>query len=178
MIFTETQLKDAYVLELEKRIDQRGFFARTFCENEFNEQGILFSPVQANISFNKHNHTLRGMHYQAFPFQEDKLVRCVKGCIYDVIIDIRPNSETLSKWFAVELSERNMKMLFIPKGFAHGFLTLEAETEVCYLMSEFYHPGAGKGFRWDDPSFAIEWPEDVEMISDKDKQWPLYNGRD
>lgn len=174
MNFTETKLKGAYILDLEKLQDNRGFFARMYCEEEFRKSGISFSPVQGNVSFNQHKYTLRGMHYQEPPFEEAKLVRCTRGAIYDVIIDIRPESPTANEWVGVELTAENRKMIFIPKGFAHGFLTLEEETEVNYLMSEFYKPGAGRGIRWDDPAFNIDWPAEVAVISEKDKNWPPY----
>lgn len=172
MKFSETGLKEAYTIELEELVDERGFFARTFCIKEFAEEGIDFNPVQRNHSYNEYKHTLRGMHYQESPYEEAKLVSCVKGLIYDVIIDIREDSSTLNKWIGVELSASNRKMLFVPKGFAHGFLTLEDDTEVSYLMSDFHKPGVGKGIRWDDPFYDIQWPADVKVISEKDKNWP------
>ncbi len=171
MKFFETELNDPYIIEIEKHEDERGFFARTFCVNEFAEEGIDFNPVQRNLSYNKSKHTLRGMHYQGSPYEEAKLVSCVNGSIYDVIIDIREDSSTLNKWIGVELSASNRKMLFVPKGFAHGFLTLEDDTEVSYLMSDFYKPGVGKGIRWDDPFYNIEWPAEAEIISKKDRNW-------
>lgn len=174
MKFTETKLKDAYTLELEPKEDKRGFFARTYCRKEFEEIGIDFTPVQANISYNRSKHTLRGMHYQVSPFEEAKLVFCVKGAIFDVIIDIRQGSPTVLEWIGVELNHDNKKMIFVPEGFAHGFLTLDDETEVFYLMSEFYSPGSGRGIRWNDPAFNIHWPEEIAVISEKDKNWPDY----
>lgn len=175
MNFSETKLSGAYILELEKKKDSRGFFARMYCEDEFKNRGISFTPVQANVSFNQHKNTLRGMHYQVPPFEEAKLVWCTRGAIYDVIIDIRPESPTANEWIGVELSAENKRMIYIPTGFAHGFLTLEDETEVSYLMSEFYKPGAGKGIKWDDAAFNIDWPAEVAVISEKDKKWPPYN---
>ena len=175
MRFFETELKEAYTIELEEYEDERGFFARTFCVNEFAEEGIDFNPVQQNLSNNKSIHTLRGMHYQESPHEEAKLVSCVRGSIYDVILDIREDSPTLNKWLGVELSALNRKMLFVPKGFAHGFLTLEDDTEVSYLMSDFYKPGIGKGICWNDPFYNIKWPADVKVISEKDKNWPVCN---
>ena len=172
MIFLETTLDDAYILKLEKKEDNRGFFARSYCENEFKKHGISFTPVQANISYNKYKHTLRGMHYQEPPHAEAKLIRCVRGSIYDVIIDIREGSPTMNKWFGVEISAENKKMLFIPKGFAHGFLTLEEKTEVSYLMSEFYKPGFGRGIKWDSAFYNIKWPSEATVVSEKDKNWP------
>jgi len=174
MIFTETTLNDAYTIEPERIEDSRGFFARTFCEREFLECGIVFKPVQTNLSYNRKKHTLRGMHFQALPFEEAKLVQCIQGAIFDVIIDLRPDSSTFNRWTAVELSDSNRKMIYIPKGFAHGFMTLQDETEVSYLMSEYYTPGADRGIRWDDPAFNIDWPADIAVISEKDKNWPAY----
>lgn len=144
-----------------------------YCQEEFENIGISFSPVQANISYNRHKYTLRGIHYQVSPFEEAKLISCVKGVIYDVLIDIRPGSATFNQWTGVELSSANKKMIYIPEGFAHGFLTLEEETEVYYLMSEFYKPGAGRGIRWNDPFYNIKWPAEPKVISDKDKRWPV-----
>jgi len=174
MKFIETELKEAYIIELEEHVDERGFFARTFCVNEFDEEGIDFNPVQRNRSYNESKHTLRGMHYQESPYEEAKLVSCVRGAMYDVIIDIREDSTTVDKWIGVELTASNRKMLYVPKGFAHGFLTLEDDTEVSYLMSDFYKPGVGRGIKWDDPYFNIKWPAEVLAISDKDRNWPTY----
>jgi len=171
MKFIETELKGAYIIELEEHVDERGFFARTFCVNEFDEEGIDFNPVQRNLSYNESKNTLRGMHYQESPYEEAKMVSCVRGAMYDVIIDIREDSTTLDKWIGVELTASNRRMLFVPKGFAHGFLTLEDDTEVSYLMSDFYKPGVGRGIKWDDPYFNIEWPTQPEVISEKDKNW-------
>lgn len=172
MIITQTELYDAYIIELNKREDERGFFARSFCEKKLLEHGITFQVVQANISYNHHKHTLRGMHYQANPHEEAKLIRCPKGAIFDVIIDLRVDSPTYMEWTGIELTEQNLRMLYVPKGFAHGFITLVDETEVVYLMSEFYKPEAGKGIRWNDPAFDIDWPATPKVISEKDKSWP------
>ena len=175
MIFTETPLKGAFVIEPEIIKDERGFFARTFCLEEFAAHGLNPNVAQCNISFNPKKGTLRGMHYQAKPREETKLVRCTLGAIYDVIIDLRPNSATSKRWFAVELSADNRKMLYIPEGFAHGFQTLEDNTEVFYQMSEFYAPEQARGIRWDDPAFAIKWPPAPErLISDKDQRYPDF----
>jgi dTDP-4-dehydrorhamnose 3,5-epimerase len=174
MIFKETVLKDAYIIELQKFSDSRGFFARAFCENEFADHGITFHVVQANTSYSSEKHTLRGMHYQEKPHQEAKLIKCIKGAIFDVIVDMRPVSPTYKGWLGVELSEENRKMLYVPEGFAHGFLTLEDDTEVYYPVTEFYTPGAEKGIRWDDPAFNINWPAKAEIISEKDQNWPLF----
>jgi dTDP-4-dehydrorhamnose 3,5-epimerase len=168
MIFTETKLKGAYIIELEKLEDERGFFARTFCQDEFRKHGLNPCIAQCNISYNKKKGTLRGMHYQAKPYEEAKLVSCIQGSIYDVIIDLREDSETYCQWFAVELSTLNSQ-LYVPEGFAHGFQTLEDGTTVFYQMSEFYHPESSRGVRWDDPKFKIYWPLLNPIISVKDR---------
>ena len=158
MRFTETRLKGAFIIEPERLEDERGFFARTFCQKEFGAHGLNSKIVQCNVSYNKHKGTLRGMHYQAPPMAEAKLVSCTRGAIYDVIIDLQPESPTYCQWFAEELNAENSKMIYIPEGFAHGFQTLEDETEVFYQMSEFYSPEHARGVRWDDPAFGIKWP--------------------
>lgn len=174
MIFTEIHLNGAFLIELERFEDERGFFARSWCKREFAQQGLRSEFVQCNISFNRKRGTLRGMHYQGAPYEEIKLVRCTKGAIYDVIMDLRPDSQTFREWFSVELTEDNRKMLYIPEGFAHGFLTLKDSTEVFYQMSEFYVPGHAKGVRWNDPAFNIIWPIDINVISEKDDKFPDY----
>jgi dTDP-4-dehydrorhamnose 3,5-epimerase len=174
MIFHKTDLKDAFVIDLEKIEDERGFFARAWCMKEFEAQGLTARTVQCNISFNKTRGTTRGMHYQIAPYEEAKLVRCMAGSIYDVIIDLRSGSETYRSWFGVELTAANRRMLFVPEGFAHGFQTLEDDTEVTYQVSQFYTPGSERGIRWDDPAFSIDWPIEVQVISDKDKSWPDF----
>lgn len=176
MIFKETRLKGAYVIELEQVPDERGFFARSFCQKEFEEHGLNSRIVQCNISYNKKKGTLRGMHYQVAPYEEAKVVSCISGAIYDVIIDLRPESETYRHWFAVELSGNNFKMLYIPEGFAHGFQTLKDNTIVFYQMSEFYHPECARGVRWNDSAFRITWPEvnSRHIISDKDQSYLDY----
>ena len=158
MIFRETKLKGAFIIEPERLEDERGLFARTFCKEEFKAHGLNSRVVQCNISFNKKKGTLRGMHYQVAPHEEAKLVRCTRGAIYDVIVDLRPDSPTFKQWVAVELTADNHRMLYIPEGFAHGFQTLEDNTEVFYQMSESYHPESARGIRWDDPMFGIKWP--------------------
>jgi len=173
--FTKLSLRGAYLLELEKHGDQRGFFARSWCQKEFEEHGLVPKVVQANISFTRIKGTLRGMHFQKKPYEETKYVRCVKGAIYDVIIDIQPDSQTFKQWLSVVLSADNYKMLYVPKGFAHGFQSLEPNTEVTYLVSEFYNPQAEGGIRYNDPEFDIEWPLPVAEISDKDNCWPDYS---
>ena len=171
MKFTETPLSGAYVIDLDTIEDERGFFARSWCKKEFASHNLDSNLVQCNISFNKNKGTLRGMHYQERPYSETKLVRCTQGAIYDVIIDLRANSPTFRAWYAVELTATNRKMLFIPEDFAHGFLTLEDNTEVMYQMSEYYNPGYARGIRWNDPVFSIPWPVDNAIISDRDRAY-------
>jgi dTDP-4-dehydrorhamnose 3,5-epimerase len=174
MIFTETALRGAYISEPERIEDERGFFARTWCEREFEAHGLNSKLVQCNISFNKRKGTLRGMHYQIAPNEEAKLVRCTRGAIYDVIIDLRPGSPTFTKHVPVTLTAENRRMLYIPEGFAHGFQTLEDRTEVSYQMSEYYVPEYGRGVRWNDPAFGIQWPLPVTIISDRDRTYPDF----
>jgi dTDP-4-dehydrorhamnose 3,5-epimerase len=174
VIFTETKLNGAYIIEPEKLEDERGFFARTFCQNEFKARGLNPCVAQCSISFNKRKGTLRGVHYQARPYEETKLVRCTAGAIYDVIVDVRLGSRAFKQWVATELTAANRKMLYIPHGVAHGFLTLVDETEVFYQMSEFYHPECARGLRWNDPALAIEWPSDVRVISERDSRYPEF----
>jgi dTDP-4-dehydrorhamnose 3,5-epimerase len=175
MIFTETKLPGVYLIDIEKREDQRGFFARAWCQKEFEAHGLTPRVAQANISFNKYKGTLRGLHYQVVPYAETKLVRCTRGAIYDVIIDLRPDSPTYMQWLGVELTAENYKMLYVPEEFAHGFQTLTDNTEVIYQVSQFYTPEAEGGLRYNDPAFGIEWPLEVQVISDKDKSWPDYS---
>ena len=172
MIFRETTLKCAFVIEIEKFEDKRGFFARAWCQKEVEANGLVSRVVQTNISFNKKRGTLRGMHYQVAPYEEIKLVRCTRGAIYDVIIDMRPDSPTFRKWTGEELTAENYTMLYVPERFAHGFLTLEDTTEVTYQVSQFYSLESERGFRYDDPVFQVEWPLPVEVISEKDIAWP------
>src|SRR5437763_6458800 len=170
MIFTETKLKGAYVIDIERQQDERGFFARTFCRDEFAAHNLKADWVQCNISFNSKRGTLRGMHYQTEPFEEAKLVRCTLGAAYDVIIDLRPTSETFKQWVAVELTAENRRAVYIPEGFAHGFQTLISETELFYQMSQFYHAECVRGVRWDDRAFGIRWvDEDDLIINEKDR---------
>jgi dTDP-4-dehydrorhamnose 3,5-epimerase len=177
MIFSETNLWGAFIIEVQRLEDDRGFFGRSFCRHEFDAQGLNPDVVQCNISFNRDAGTLRGMHYQAVPHAEDKLVRCTRGGLYDVIVDLRKESPTYKQWVAVELTEDNSRMLYIPKGFAHGFQTLADNTEIFYQMSEFYHPESASGVRWNDPAFGIKWPAgDRAIISDRDRNWPDYTG--
>lgn len=174
MIFIEADLRGAYIIEPEPFADNRGFFARIWCQREFSARGLAAELKQTNISFNNRAGTLRGMHYQVAPYQETKLVRCTKGAIYDVIIDLRPESPTFMQWMGAELSDSNHKMLYVPKDFAHGFQTLTDDVEISYQVSEFYTPGAERGIRWDDPSFGVAWPLPVSVISEKDASWPKF----
>ena len=177
MIFTETKLKGAFVIDPEPIRDDRGFFARAWCKREFAEHGLYADFVQANISFNEKQGTLRGMHYQSEPHSEAKLVRCTKGSVYDVIIDLRERSDTYKQWFAINLSAENYRLLYIPEGFAHGFQTLSNASEMFYLHSDYYAPHAGAGVRWDDPAFAISWPEVSDrIISERDRNYPDHVG--
>jgi dTDP-4-dehydrorhamnose 3,5-epimerase len=175
MRFTETELAGAYVIDLERREDERGFFARAWCEEEFAAQGLDTRMSQCNLSFNERRATLRGMHYQAAPHAEVKVVRCTRGAVYDVIVDLRPQSPTYRRWTAVELTAGNRRLLYVPEGLAHGYQTLEEETETFYQVSVPYTPAAERGVRWDDPAFGIEWPEAEErVISEKDRSWPDF----
>ena len=174
MIFTETDLKGAFVVDLEQLQDQRGFFARTFCSQEFETHGLKPAVAQCNLSFNYKKGTLRGMHYQTAPATEAKLVRCTYGAIYDVIIDLRPESPTYKLHIGVELTAENRRALYVPDMFAHGFQTLTDETEVFYQMSEFYAPEYQCGLRYDDPAFGIEWPLPISEISEKDSSLPWF----
>ena len=172
MVFQETALKGAFVIEVEIHADERGSFGRSYCWREFQEHGLDPRVVQCNVSHNSKRGTLRGMHYQESPHEEAKLIRCARGAMYDVIVDLRPLSSTFRKWAAFELEAvpgKPSKMVYVPRGFAHGFLTLRDDTEVFYQMSEFFVPDAARGFRWNDPAFDIEWPEPVVVISDRDR---------
>jgi len=175
MIFKETKLKGAYIIEIDPIVDERGFFARSFCAKEFEKYGLNPSIAQCNISYNETKKTLRGMHYQAAPYEEAKLVRCTRGAIYDVIIDLRQDSATYKQWIATELTAENHRMLYIPERFAHGFQTLEDHTEVFYQMSEFYHSGCARGIRWDDPTFGIKWPFPSSIISKRDLDYSFFD---
>jgi dTDP-4-dehydrorhamnose 3,5-epimerase len=176
MVFQKTKLKGAFIVKLEPLVDDRGFFARTWCQREFAAHGLNPRLAQCNISFNKKKGTLRGMHYQVKPYEEAKLVRCTRGAIYDVIIDLRPDSATYKQWLAIELTDKNHLMLFIPEGLAHGFQTLKDNTEVFYQMSEFYQPGPeySCGVRWNDPAFNITWPFQHSFISPRDSNYPDF----
>lgn len=174
MICSETVLRGAFVIDPEPVQDERGLFARVWCQREFASRGLNGTWVQSSISFNNRKGTLRGMHYQVAPDEEVKLVRCTMGAIYDVIVDLRPTSPTYRRHVGVTLSADNRRSLYIPKQFAHGFLTLEDKSEVSYHMSDLHAPASARGFRWDDPAFTIEWPDLVTMMSDKDRHWPAF----
>jgi len=174
MIFHETKLPGVFEIHLEPKPDERGFFARSWCQREFEQHGINSLPVQCSISFNEKKGTLRGMHYQAEPHWETKLVRCTQGAIYDVVIDLRPNSATFKQWVGVVLTAADRNMIYIPEGFAHGLLTLEDRTEVFYQISEFYFPELSRGVRWNDPAFNVEWPSEPQVISGRDQTYPDF----
>jgi dTDP-4-dehydrorhamnose 3,5-epimerase len=174
MIFTPTKLPGSFIIEPEKLEDDRGFFARSWCEREFAAHGLNARLVQCDISFSKRRGTLRGMHYQLSPFEEAKLVRCTSGSIYDAIIDLRPGSSTFKKHIGLVLTAENHKILYVPEGFAHGFLTMEDNAEVFYQMSEFHSPEHARGVRWNDPAFGISWPLVPTTMSDRDRNCPDF----
>lgn len=173
MIFVETELKGAFVIELERREDNRGYFARAFCQKEFEAHGLKPLIAQANVASNRLKGTLRGMHFQYPPAAETKLVRCTRGAILDIIVDLRPESPTYLRHVAVELSEDNQRALYVPERFAHGYQVLRDNTDTSYQVGEFYTPGSEGGLRYDDPALGLEWPLPVTAISDKDRVWPL-----
>ncbi|MGA8165516.1 MAG: dTDP-4-dehydrorhamnose 3,5-epimerase [Waddliaceae bacterium] len=174
MKIISTPLKGAVLIELEQKGDQRGFFSRLFCSRIFDNHGLEPKIVQVNDSFSEEKGTLRGLHYQLPPYEETKLVRCISGSIYDVILDLRQDSPTFGRSYGVELSAENRRMLYVPRGFAHGFLTLAPSTEMLYLVSEFYSPECERGIRWNDPYFSIEWPNAPVVISEKDQSRPDF----
>lgn len=171
MIFEETKLRGVFEVHAEPKTDERGFFARTWCQKEFEENGLDRALAQCSISFNTRKGTLRGIHFQAEPYPESKLVRCTRGAVYDVVIDLRPQSRTFKQWIGVDLTAVNRSMVYVPPGCGHGFLTLKDETEVFYQISEFYKPELARGVRWNDPSFQIVWPAAVEIISERDSSY-------
>jgi dTDP-4-dehydrorhamnose 3,5-epimerase len=177
MIFAESPLAGVYVIEIERLADERGFFARSFCAEEFAARGLEAPMHQCSVSYNARAGTLRGMHCQIAPHEEHKLVRCTAGAIYDVVVDIRESSPTYRRWFATELTAANRRSLFIPPGFAHGFLSLADHSEVYYMISAPHAPQSSRGFRWNDPAFGIEWPQPPEVISARDASYPLLAGR-
>jgi len=174
MIFEETKLKGAFILEPKKHVDERGFFSEMWRQDLFENKGLKRDLVQSNISFTKSKGSLRGMHFQVQPHAQEKLVRCTLGSICDVIIDLRPQSETYCQWLSVELTAENRKMLYIPEGFAHGFQTLEDHSEVSYQLFELYHPESERGVRWNDPCFNVQWPLEVTVISERDNTYADY----
>jgi len=175
MRFSPTKLADAVVVELEQHRDERGFFARTYCEREFSDHGLPTDFPQCNLSRNDRAGTLRGMHFNVAPYAEAKLVRCTRGAIYDVIIDLRPGSATYAEWVGVELSADSGLALYVPQGFAHGFLTLAEASDVFYHMGAFFEPDAARGLRYDDPAFSVRWPRDVAVISGRDASYPDFD---
>lgn len=174
MIFSETDLFGAFLIEPEFLADERGFFARVWCRREFADNALATEFVQSSISFSRARGTLRGMHFQRAPHEEDKLIRCTRGGIHDVIVDLRPDSPTFLRHAEATLTADNRMMLYVPKGFAHGFLTLEDRTEVTYSMSEYHQPEYAGGVRWDDPALGIEWPNEVRVISERDRAYPDF----
>jgi dTDP-4-dehydrorhamnose 3,5-epimerase len=174
MTFHKTKLPGVFEIHLELRPDERGFFARCWCQEEFENVGLSTRLAQSSVSFNTRKGTLRGMHYQTAPYSETKVVRCTRGAIYDVVVDLRPDSPTFKEWIAVVLTASNRHMVYVPQGCGHGFLTLEDDVEVFYQISEFYNAEAARGVRWDDPAFQIAWPEKVAVISEKDRAYPDF----
>ncbi len=174
MLFNPTVLLGVFEIEVEPICDERGFFARAWCRREFDAHGLTSTLVQCSVSFNVQKGTLRGMHYQAQPDAEVKLVRCTRGAIYDVVLDLRQDSPTFTQWLALRLTADRRNMVYVPKGCAHGFLTLTNDAEVFYQMSEFYNPASARGVRWDDPAFQIAWPETIAVISDRDRTYPDF----
>jgi dTDP-4-dehydrorhamnose 3,5-epimerase len=175
MTFHETKIPGVFEINLERKSDERGFFARSWCQKEFEDRGLNSKIVQCSVSFNARKGTLRGVHYQAVPYAETKIVRCTRGGIYDVVVDLRPQSPTFKHWIAVVLTETKRNMVYVPEGCAHGFLTLEDETEVLYQMSEVYNSESARGIRWDDPAFRIVWPARVEVISERDRTYSDFD---
>jgi dTDP-4-dehydrorhamnose 3,5-epimerase len=174
MIFHATNVRGVLELEVEHKVDERGFFARTWCAEEFRKHGLNPNLMQCSISFNTRKGTLRGMHFQLPPFAESKLVRCTRGAVYDVVVDLRPKSSTFKQWTSVVLSADQRNMVYVPEGCAHGFLTLADCVEVFYQISEVYCPDCAAGVRWDDPAFRIKWPEAIAVISERDRNYPNF----
>jgi len=175
MIFTETKLKGAFLVEVKKIEDERGFFGRAWCQQEFEDHGLNGKVCQLNTSFSKHKGTIRGMHYQVDPYQETKFIRCTRGAIFDVMIDLRPESPTFLQWVGNVLTADNYAMAYVPENFAHGFITLEENSEVYYPVTQFYTPGAERGFRYNDPTFNVEWPVEALHVSEKDMGHADFN---
>lgn len=176
MIFTKAPIDGAYIIDVRRIADERGFFGRLWCHKEFEEHGLVATIVQSNIGASKTKGTLRGLHYQKAPHQEVKIVRCPRGAVFDVIVDLRADSPTFKQWFGLELNQENATMLYVPEGCATGYLTLRDDTEIYYHATEYYHPESATGVRYDDPAFGIEWPGEIKVVSDNDKQWPGFAG--
>lgn len=176
MRFTETALPGVFLVDIEPLEDDRGFFARLWCRDELARKGLASDLAQISVSFNRRRGTLRGMHYQVAPHEEVKLVRCTRGAIYDVLVDLRPGSPTYRRWMSAELTADNRRTLYVPKGVAHGFQTLTDDAEVLYQISEFHHPESARGVRWDDPAFGIEWPDQAPILSGRDSGYPDFSG--
>lgn len=174
MEFLKTKLPGVFEIHIEAKPDERGFFARTWCQQKFESEGLVGKLVQASLSFNKRKGTLRGLHYQVAPYEETKLIRCTRGAIFDVVLDLRPKSPAFKKWVGVELTAEKRNMIYVPEGCAHGFLTLEDQTEVTYQMSQFQDAESARGVRWDDPAFQIKWPAKVEVISERDRTYANF----
>src|SRR5688500_17246437 len=175
MTFVDTPLSGLYLIECDQQVDARGFFARIWCKREFTDRGLNADLVQISVSYNRCSGTLRGLHYQAPPFEETKLVRCTRGALFDVAVDLRAESPTYLQWYGTTLTAQNRTMIYIPEGFAHGFQTLEDDTEAVYHITEFYAPSAARGARWNDPVFGIQWPDAARRIlSAKDERWPAF----
>jgi dTDP-4-dehydrorhamnose 3,5-epimerase len=174
MIFTATRLEGAWLIDIESREDERGFFARIWCRQELTAQGLDPEIAQESLSFNRHRGTLRGLHFQRPPREETKIVRCMRGGVFDVIVDLRPESSSYLRWQGFDLTAENRKALYVPKGFAHGFQTLEDNTEIVYQISEFYAPDSAGGYRYDDAAFSIAWPLPTTVISERDLGWPRF----
>jgi len=174
MIFTKTDIQGAFIIDINRIEDHRGFFGRSFCQQEMKQHGLNETVAQTNLSSNKKKGTLRGLHYQQAPYEESKLVRCTRGSLFDVLVDLRKNSETYCKGFGIELSADSFRMLYVPEGCAHGFITLEDDTDIMYQVNQFYTPNAEKGLLWNDPAFDIKWPIQPVVISEKDRNQPLF----
>ncbi|ALA59800.1 dTDP-4-dehydrorhamnose 3,5-epimerase [Nitrospira moscoviensis] len=177
MLFHKTPLEGCYVIEPERIQDHRGFFARVWCRLELEQHGLKADVMQSNVGFSVRKGTLRGLHYQTGPHAEVKVVRCTRGAMFDVVVDLRPQSPTYTRWFGVELTPDNGKMIYVPEGFAQGYVTLADDTEMNYHTSKLFHRESAIGVRFDDPAFGIEWPVEIAVISDQDKKWPDYKSR-
>ena len=177
MIFRETPISGAYVIEPERIEDHRGFFARIWCKKELGQRGLETELAQSNIGFSSRRGTLRGLHFQEAPHTEVKIVRCTRGSIFDVIVDLRPDSSSYKRWFGTELSDENGKMIYAPEGCAQGYITLTDNSEMYYHTSDFYHPESASGVRYNDPEFGVVWPVEIAVISQQDKEWPDYSTR-